>query len=252
MKKRAILLLTRNSCHILPFFVKSLQEYVNRGVYDIIVYDNGSNKVQLEILNTYVKDKTFDYFETTNGVNYLYTRGANWLLRKAIERNPEIEHLVLVNPDIEFLEDWDKDIESNEGIMGFVMKNEWGHIEHAGAVGLGDHIGKGIRDNKEIFTELRNVDWVTFACVDINRKVIDKIGFLEEKYCHFSSDRVFCKKAIKNGFNILCSPSRLIHGFGKSTRFYSYDDVPDDIWQEMVEERKSQGVHIVKNISKTW
>jgi hypothetical protein len=171
----------------------------------------------------------------------LFTHAANWLMKKTM--SSRYEQIVLVNPDIEFLPGWDKHVGSNKGIMGFVLVKPGGVIEHAGAYGGGEHIGRGEHDKGQ-YKSVREVDWVTFGAVAINRKVIDKIGFMEEEiYPHFGSDREYCRKCREGGFAVTCSPSRLRHCYGYSTRPYVFRDVPKDIWRAMVKERRSSGVY---------
>jgi hypothetical protein len=56
--KRAILVITRNSSHIFPHFIRSYKRYVDKSRYDLWWLDNGSREGDVEYINTYVKDRT--------------------------------------------------------------------------------------------------------------------------------------------------------------------------------------------------
>jgi GT2 family glycosyltransferase len=117
-----------------------------------------------------------------------------------------------------------------------------GIIEHAGGYGDGDHIGRGEEDEGQ-YDEIRSVDWVTFGAIALYRGLINELGLLDENYPHFGSDREYCRKAAATGLMVTCSPQRLTHGFGKSTRPYIWEDIPDNIWKAHVNERRNSGVH---------
>jgi len=48
------------------------------------------------------------------------------------------------------------------------------------------------------------VDWITFCCVLIDKKVFDKIGLLDERFEFMFEDVDFCKRAKDAGFKIEC------------------------------------------------
>ena len=224
--------------------------------------DNGSRSGDVEYLTTYETEVQCMIWMKHN---MLFTKGVNTLLAaalgeefsigegnrrlKLIEYIDKYDQFIVVNPDIEFKEGWDKDLEQNTGIMGFTLVKPNGIIEHAGGIGQGDHLGRGEEDSGN-YQELRDVDWVTFGCVAIHKSVIEKIGKLDENFPHFGSDREFCKLAKKNGISVKCSGARLIHGFGKSTRPYIFSGIPDDIWKKHVAERRSSGVFFPEDQSR--
>jgi len=239
--KRAILTITRNSSHIFKYFIQSYQEYCDRDAYNLVICDNNSREGDWEYLKTYADDGTIDLI-TRLEANYLFTYSTNLLMDLAKDHD-NYDQYIIVNPDIEFREGWDVDLDDNKGIMGFVLVKPGGSIEHAGGYGGGDHVGRGEIDRPDKFTEIREVDWVTFGAVAIAKPVLEKVGHLNEDFAHFGSDREYCRRAREAGFTVSCSPSRLTHSYGYSTRPYVWRDVPDEIWKKMVEERRGSGVY---------
>jgi len=151
------------------------------------------------------------------------------------EKHPVITYIVSVNPDIVPLErgwlssiisDMDQ-FESNIGIAGCVLMKDDKIVQHAGAYGDGSHIGYD-EEIKTLCDNVRIVPWVTGACMVIKTEVLDKIGlFDEEHHVHFGSDREFCKRARKAGYEIICSPIKLKHYYGWSSMVASQKaDIP--------------------------
>lgn len=240
--KRAILLLTRNSSHIFKDYIDSYKKYVDRDKYDLFLWDNGSREGDVEYLKTYECEGIFKAC-IFREENWLFTHAINGLLGLAKEMG-NYEQYIIANVDIEFTENWSENIDINiDGIMGFLLVKPNGIIEHYGGVGLGDHFARGEVYEEGKYTEIRDCDWVTFGFVAIHKNVIDKCGGLDESFAHFGSDREYCKKAKLAGFSVKCSPSKLIHGFGKSTKPYIFSQVPDEIWQKHVNERHRSGVN---------
>ncbi len=237
-----ILTLTRNSSHIWKYYVQSYHRFVDKEKHPLFVVDNCSRRGDVEYLETYVEDGTISFLQTLPA-NYLYTIPMNLLIKTVLSLE-EVEQVLLINPDIEFREGWDEHLSENQGIMGFVLVKPDGTIEHAGAYGGGEHLGRGEMDSPDKFTKVQEVDWVTFGAVAIHRRVLDTVGEMEAKrYPHFGSDREYCRKSRESGFDVTCSPSRLTHYYGWATRPYVFREVPEPIWRAMVAERKDAGVH---------
>lgn len=238
-KPCAILTTTRNSIHIINSYLDSFEKFVSRERFDLYVYDNGSREGDIQILEEYFKRGRFDYFKKL-GKNYLFTFAVNEFLRDIREKG--YEQILVVNPDIEYTYKWDEFLDNNTGILGFLLVKPNGLIEHFGGVGNGDHIARGEKFIEGKYSEVVDRQWVTFGAVAIHKNVIEQCGEFDMNYPHFGSDREYCKKALENGFKIQCSPSKLIHGFGFSTRPYHFCDIPDDVYKLHREERKKSGV----------
>lgn len=236
--------ITRNSSHIFGKFIKSYERFVDREKHPLWVFDNASREGDREYLRSYFKQQRIDY-SWQSKANMLFTHAANEQIRHAAAT--KADQILLVNPDVEFTLNWDEHIEKNDGIMGFVLVKPDNTVEHAGGYGDGDHIDRGKKFKRGMYNEVVEVDWVTFGAVLIHMGVVKKIGLLDEDYVHFGSDREYCRNAREAGFKIYCSPSELIHHYGKSCMPYIWDEIPDHIWAKMVSERRKSGVYFPDN-----
>ncbi|MDF1809957.1 MAG: glycosyltransferase family 2 protein [Phycisphaerales bacterium] len=62
------------------------------------------------------------------------------------------------------------------------------------------------------------LDWVSFACIAIRKKVFDSVGLLDEKYFMYFEDMAMCRKATKAGFKIAYQPdAHVVHLRGGSS-----------------------------------
>jgi hypothetical protein len=84
-----------------------------------------------------------------------------------------------------------------------------------------------IENNKTIRTHLmydfdhgepRDVDWLLGSCLMIRRKVLDEIGFLDEKYFMYYSDVEFCWRVHKNNWKVTYVPdSEMFHYYQRQS-----------------------------------
>jgi GT2 family glycosyltransferase/ubiquinone/menaquinone biosynthesis C-methylase UbiE len=178
--------------------------------HSIVAIDNASK--DKKYLNRIGIEKIF------NDKNYKFTHAVNQGLKF------QAPYTLLLNPDCSgnlqkaWLRTMVEELESNHaGISGAILKFPDGKIQHAGAYSFGSHIGFK-EDDKGQFDKVREVEWVTGACMLIKREVIDKIGEWDEvKYPHYESDREWCKKAKEAGIKIICSTAKLSHLEGRSS-----------------------------------
>ncbi len=79
------------------------------------------------------------------------------------------------------------------------------------------HRGVDEVDNCQ-FEKLEETDFITGCLLFFNKKVIDKIGFWEEKYFLYYEDSDFCERAKKSGFKLFYNPKIIIwHKNAQST-----------------------------------
>ncbi|MDP3888448.1 MAG: glycosyltransferase family 2 protein [bacterium] len=65
----------------------------------------------------------------------------------------------------------------------------------------------------------QEVDWVSGACLLIQKEVFDKIGLFDEKFFFYFEDTDFCLRAHKAGFKIIYQPeAEMIHLGGISSQ----------------------------------
>lgn len=61
------------------------------------------------------------------------------------------------------------------------------------------------------------VEWVSFACILLNRRMIDAIGLMDEGYFLYFEDAEYCLRARRNGWSIALAPAaRAVHFRGGS------------------------------------
>ncbi|MCX7955572.1 MAG: glycosyltransferase family 2 protein [Patescibacteria group bacterium] len=87
---------------------------------------------------------------------------------------------------------------------------DWNHVycHHRGV----DEVDKGQYDNFE------KTDFITGCMLFFNKKVIEKIGFWDEKYFLYFEDTDFCERAKRAGFSLYYNPKIIIyHKVSQST-----------------------------------
>jgi len=71
---------------------------------------------------------------------------------------------------------------------------------------------KGDRWLRQSPEKIKKVDWVSGACFLIKKQVIQKIGFLDEKFFMYVEEMEYCYRAKKNGFLTFFYPgSEVLH-----------------------------------------
>lgn len=75
-------------------------------------------------------------------------------------------------------------------------------------------------------TKIKEVDWVTGACLMTRRDILDEVGLLDERFFLFVEDADFCYRLKEHGYKVYYIPNvRIIHTFGAAT---------DKFWQRSV------------------
>ena len=135
------------------------------------------------------------------------------------------EYILILNPDcIGQQENWLKSLvdyytaATDIGVLGAILQDKNGLINHAGAKNWGDHIGL---DEKNIgqYNSLREVPWVTGALHFFKRSIYEAVGGHQLKYRHIESDRELCLD-MKRKLNLktYCAPILFTHYWGQGCR----------------------------------
>lgn len=67
-------------------------------------------------------------------------------------------------------------------------------------------------------SQIQEVDWVSGSCLLARRKMLDQIGFLDEKYFIYAEDVDLCYRARKAGWRVIYFPEvTFVHQVGQST-----------------------------------
>lgn len=74
------------------------------------------------------------------------------------------------------------------------------------------------RKDEDYYSKIREVDWVGGTFMVIRRKVLDKVGFLNEAYFMYFEDVDFCYKVKLSNFKIMINPKlTILHKSGASS-----------------------------------
>ena len=184
---------------------------------EIIVVDNGSTDGSVNYLR-----KKFEKIIIIESKNNLGYSGGNNL---GVEKSKG-EYILILNNDLILDENSIKEIiknKDNADILGF--KNYYYDQKNIiWAIGSkvnkllmkASLVFKGIEDKGQLDNE--EVEQIVGSAMLINRKVIDKIGFLDEKYFCYYEETEWQTRAIDKGFTISWIPSaKLWHKVAFST-----------------------------------
>jgi len=229
--KVAIITSTFNQEENLKKCLNSLKKNANYSNYKIyFMDDSGTGKIAENI------KKEFPWIDcSSNKINAGYSTSNNKLVKKAIkEYNPE--YILHIDDDTEiidkkWLSEMVKFAEENKevGILGCKIIYPDGSLQwfykNRKMNFLKTH--EKIEETEETFGNYE-VTNVIGACMLIRRKVIDEIGFLDEKFNPaYGEETDFCLRVSKKGYKLFyLGDVKIIHIGGSSTKH-----VKDWIWQ---------------------
>lgn len=170
---------------------------------------------------TYLHDlvQVYPYIKLIqHGTNTRFSEAANDGLALA-----HTDYVVLMNSDIVVSDNWFEiavdilDQHPQAAVVGFVQKDESGHLCHSGFTGhAAMHTPQSVP---------YQVDWVTGSLWLLRRSAWLDVGPLRQDvdttsgidYRHFESDREWCFRAKQKGYEIWMSPTEVLHGWRQST-----------------------------------
>jgi len=231
-----IILNFNNQKDIIPCLKSLIKAYPK---INIIVVDNGSTDGSLQCIDS-LKYKRLQVIR--NEANLGFAKAVNKGLKLALKRGAK--DVLLLNPDTLPSRGFLEPLLANPAeILGPILKFKRTNVAkgYAGQEGwVYDFGGKinwwlGRCYHLEYFTprggvsvpppRWKEIDYISGACMLIRRKVLEKIGFLNEKYFLFFEDPDFCLRAKKAGFKVaLEQKSIMIHNLseGKKKPFYYF------------------------------
>lgn len=211
MKKVAIIISSYKPGKLLMDCLNSLKKtsYSN---YKIFLVNDSGKPLKVKVSKDIV-------VINTSGITG-FSKAYNVGIRKAIEWDPD--YVLLLNDDTEIMEDdWldllveygeqDKDI----GIIGCKLIYPDGSLQNIGGYMKGWQISKELDDS---IIKPFEVDHVMGALMLIKKKVINRIGLLDEIYTpYLLEDTSYCLRAKERGFKVISVPNVVIvHKKGKS------------------------------------
>ena len=215
-KKVAIIISTYNQGNLLKICLLSLKDKTDYNRYKVyVIDDSGKGKIGKEI------KKKFKWVNIIiNKKNLGFSKANNVGIKKAIkEYNPD--YVLLLNDDTEIIQkNWlKKMIEIGEddkkiGILGCKIIYPDGRLQNIGGYVKKWEIVKELKEKEEVF----EVDHVMGAFLLIKRKVVEKIGLLDEIFSpYLLEDTDYCLRAKKKGFLIVSVGFvKIIHKKGQS------------------------------------
>lgn len=206
----------------------------------IIVIDNGSPCAFGEFL----KRRFSNLFYIKNSKNIGFAAGNNIGIKYAIKKGAD--NIILLNNDtIVSKKSLENLINNNGDIVGAVLKfkrNNNIFYDLGGFINwwTGRAYHKEVNNISQIIKT--NPDYVSGAVMLIRKKVIEKIGFLDEKYFLYYEDSDYCVRAKKTGFKIVIDTNTIIyHKLGATLGRKSFFSLYHNL--------RSNLIFILKNLS---
>ena len=235
MLQLSIIIVNWNGLNVILDCLDSVYNNIKSIDFEVIVVDNNSSDGSPEAVEKKFPDVKLIREEKNHGF-----AGANNIgIKKALGK-----YIVLLNSDTIILDSTFKNIieimdsDKNIGILGPKVLNEDGSFqssagrfpslmsEISGYFFLSRIPGLNIvfkdRFIREEFDEIKEVDWISGACLFLRKEIIEDVGYLDERYFMYVEDIDFCYQARKNKWKVVYYPfSKIIHLGGYSVSYAS-------------------------------
>lgn len=215
--KISVIIPNWNGKHWLKICLPSLKKQTFKN-FEVIIVDNGSSDDSAKYIEKYFPEFRVLILDK----NYGFAGGVNRGIEVSIG-----EYLVLVNNDMKLDRDFLKYLclaaDKNEvGMVAAKVKQLYKPdlIDSAGdyidVVGHANNIGRGEKDGKE-FNKSREIFLVTGGASLFKRKVLDKVGLLDEDYFAYMEDVDLSLRAQYMGFKAIYEPRAVAYHAHKGT-----------------------------------
>ena len=211
----SFIIVNYNSIQLLVNLVESIRKTMDVVQSEILVIDNNSEDDSVQVIHKRFPEILLIQNQKNMGFGYACNQGIKASTGK---------YLFLLNSDTELLQDTlvnlrkyiiDSDNYKNVGIFGFRLLNPDGSLQYS--MGRFPTLLSIIIDmfkppvKRRVlstgYDRIRHVDWVTGACMLINRKTIEDIGLFDENFFMYYEETDFCLRAKKAGWDVLFNPS---------------------------------------------
>lgn len=235
----SISIINWNTKDYLKRCLQSIEENIKNISYEVIAVDNNSSDGSIDMIrNDFPKIKLVE-----NKTNLGFSRANNQAIKKATGR-----YILLLNPDtlvldkaipkmIDFMEQ-----HSNAGIIGCKLLNEDGSVQMSCRsfptlnslfytfTGLDTKFPKSPILSNHIMSywnhnEIREVDWVSGACLMIRRAVVKQIGLLDEEFFMYCEDLDYCRRTKQKGWGIYYLPEAQIMHYKYKSSILFYEEM---------------------------
>jgi hypothetical protein len=231
MTKVAIIILNWNKADLTVETVNSVLNINHQNFsYQIFLIDNGSSDNSITVFqDKFGSNQKIKIIQ--NETNLGFVGGNNNTIKQILKL--DFDQILLLNNDVvvdpDFLTNLVKNT-SKYSLLGpkiyFAPGFEYHHDRYSkkdrgkviwfagGQIDwknvYGSHIGVDEVDQGQYDQINNSVDYLTGCCLLINKKVIEKIGVLDEKFFMYLEDADFCQRAKKNDFKIAYIPDAKI------------------------------------------
>ncbi|MCL2074792.1 MAG: glycosyltransferase family 2 protein [Marinilabiliaceae bacterium] len=236
----SIVIITRNAIRDLKICIDSVLESTKNIPHELFVIDNGSTDGTVDILQNYGTQIQFFLLEKNYGVAYARNIGLQkakgefiWILDvDTIVNQPAVEDM------LKYLEN-----HSECGLCACRLQSELGEVQDSCRqlpypihkirnLLVAKLSNKGIigkfranieRKNEKQFyrKELQDnqpfeVEYLIGACQMFRKKLLDEVGFLDDKIFYGPEDADFCLRISRKGYKIVCLPKySIIHHYNR-------------------------------------
>ncbi len=217
--------------------LSSISKFHNPDLDEIIISDDGSNIDTIPALSI-LRDKYENIFKIIPIYNPHYhsfakTVNSGTKISKTnndiLLLNNDMLALTSFEPFVDFIKQNNNKNNNQIGIIGAKLIYPNGNIQHAGMVRMRllnrfRHIYKYRSFNHPPTNSTKKYISVTGACFYINRDLINKIGYLDERYILSYEDVDFCINAQENGYEVWYIPDVLMVHYESATRTDPYGE----------------------------
>lgn len=214
-----------NQCQLTQEFLDSLAAVNNAKNLSVYIADVSTNKEGFKIKDNY-PIKIIVKSLPNRGYAFGINEGTKYFIKNGLSKFCAINNDVFF--DKSFAIESEKGFENADifgGKIYYAPDYEYHKKYQKKDIGKVFWYAGGINDWKNIYTTHRGVDevdnhqynkfeetdFITGCMLFFNKKVIDKIGFWNEKYFLYFEDSDFCERAKKFGFKLFYNPKIIIY-----------------------------------------
>lgn len=216
-KPAAVILLNYNTPDYTAACIRSLQQYCNADLFDVIVLDNGSADGSLAALQSQFPELIF----IDNKENLGFAEGNNRGLRYSIENSYTYSLVIntdtLVDEDI--LSKLTAHLDAAPAVAAVQPAIYWMHNRAELWNGPGyfnSVIGKPVSVTRPT-DQVKSVEWVTGCCMLIRNSALQKAGLFNKQFFLYYEDVELSFRLRENGFQLHYLPScKMYHEAGAS------------------------------------
>lgn len=231
-EKVGIAIINFNSTEYLKVTIQCLLKARVKTEYSVCVIENGSKEKEVQSCKVYIDELieegnlNISFIDAKKNLGF---SGGNNLAIKYFLEKDDITHICLLNSDVIVSDGWlDYLLEKDKDVIGPVT-NAAGNEQTIAIdyeIDLKDNIDKMIEEVNR-FAELRHFnyegyvvesDLVTFFATIFKRKVIEKVGLLDERFYPGSyEDDDYCMRILQSDFQIWIARDCFLHHWGSGS-----------------------------------